>query len=127
MDSTGIRVVMSLGSNSGDRTGNVRDAIRWLHSVMTDIIASEIYETPPVGHSKGNYMNAVVIGKVQEDVASLEKRCKEYEIANGRDAKARSEGRVPIDIDIVVIGEKIVREKDYNSNFFKIGFSGLIE
>ncbi|MDE6793050.1 MAG: 2-amino-4-hydroxy-6-hydroxymethyldihydropteridine diphosphokinase [Muribaculaceae bacterium] len=127
METTGIRVVMSLGSNSGDRGGNIRDAIRWLHSVMTEIISSEIYETPPVGHSKGNYMNAVVIGKIQEDVSSLEKRCKEYEIANGRDAKARSEGKVPIDIDIVVIGGRIVREKDYNSNFFKIGFSELIK
>lgn len=124
MEKTGrkISVVVSLGSNSGDRHRSVKEAIRWLGEVLTDVHSSDIYETQPVGHVGNLYMNAVVAGNCCCEVASLEKMCKDYEVAHGRDEVARSHNLVPIDLDIVMAGGRVLRERDFRCSFFRKGY-----
>lgn len=62
MHTQDISVVLSLGSNCGDRERSVGEAMTWLSGILGDYMESEIYETLPVGHSGANYMNAVVSG-----------------------------------------------------------------
>ncbi len=117
--------VFSVGSDYGDRAEAVKEAIAWLSTVLVDCKSSDVYETPPVGHRGSNYMNAVVIGKSDLDADDLDHLCKEYEFSHGRDAEARNNGQVPVDIDIVVADGNVVRPKDFKCNFFKIGYCQL--
>lgn len=55
-------------------------------------------------------------------VGELERLSKQFEISLGRDAQARTRGDVPVDIDIVVFDGKIMRERDFESEFFRIGY-----
>lgn len=119
------RIVVSLGSNCGDRRQKVEDAILWLAGSLADFKTSSIYETPPVGHQGSNYMNAVAEGLIDVSVPEFEKSCKRYEEESGRDAEARLDGRVPIDIDIVIADSDILRTEDFRRGFFQIGYLQL--
>lgn len=116
--------VFSLGSNFGDRSRNVASAIEWLAGFLTDLAVSDIYETPAYGHNGSPYMNAVVRGRLRQSggLQTLQQACKEYELLNGRDGEARKNNRVPIDIDIVMAGETILRETDFSRGFFQQGY-----
>lgn len=126
-DKKTVEVVLCLGSNSGDRHKALTQAIGWLRNNLSDFVSSTIYETPPYSGSGALYLNAVVKGicSLPGGVMELDKRCKLYELSYGRDEKARRENRVPIDIDIVMADDKILRPSDYGRNFFQIGFSKL--
>lgn len=117
--------VFSIGADCGSRREAVEKALAWLASVLDCLEYSEIYETPPVGHCGSNYMNAVAIGCSSLTASEIDSLCKRYELENGRDTLARSEGRVPIDIDVVISDGKILRPKDYRCGFFKIGYRQL--
>lgn len=69
-------------------------------------------------------MNAVVRGRLRQSggLQTLQQACKEYELLNGRDGEARKNNRVPIDIDIVMAGETILRETDFSRGFFQQGY-----
>lgn len=122
----GISVVLSLGSNYGDRRGNVEDAMEWLVGVLEEEMCSEIYETLPVGHVGSNYFNAVVAGVFKGSVDELNSLCKEYEISHGRDDESRRLKRVPVDIDIVIAGEEVLRPRDYRCPFFRKGYEAIV-
>jgi 7,8-dihydro-6-hydroxymethylpterin-pyrophosphokinase (HPPK) len=117
-----ITVVLSLGSNYGDRRGNVECAMNWLMEILEGVSCSGIYETLPVGHAGTNYFNAVVSGCFKGSVDELNAICKEYEILHGRDEESRRFRRVPVDIDIVIAGEEVLRPRDYRCSFFRKGY-----
>lgn len=118
--------VFSIGSDFGDREEAVREAIIWLSSILDKSRSSDVYETPPVGHVGSNYVNAVVIGCSEGSVEDLDRLCKEYEISHGRDIEARRNNVVPVDIDIVMVNDDVLRPMDYKCNFFKIGYCQLM-
>lgn len=120
------KIVVCLGSNFGDRKRNVAEALEWIRENLVGVNDSGIYETPAFGHSGAPYMNAVVSGDCREEkVADFERACKEYESSHGRDAEARRNNHVPIDIDIVKAGNRILRYTDFNCEFFQIGYRML--
>ena len=123
------KYVFGLGSNCGDRVEQVSRAIAWLSGILSDMSVSDIYETPAYGHAGAPYMNAVVIGRYmgEDEYENLEQLCKEYERINGRDAEARKNNRVPIDIDIVMKGCRIIREADFSRSFFQKGYRQIFE
>ncbi len=119
------RVVLSIGSNCGDRERNVRSAVSWAVGLFYESSVSSIYETEEI-HGVGTpYYNAVVRGISEINFEELNHAAKTYEVNNGRDQEARSRGLVPIDIDIVVWDNKIIRPSDYNQNFFKRGYAEI--
>lgn len=123
------KYVFGLGSNCGDRVRQVERAIEWLSGLLTDVTVSDIYETPAYGHAGGPYMNAVVKGNYtgKGGIEILERLCKQYEIVNGRNAEARKNNLVPIDIDIVMRDRCILRKADFSRSFFQTGYRQLSE
>ncbi|MDE6649890.1 MAG: 2-amino-4-hydroxy-6-hydroxymethyldihydropteridine diphosphokinase [Muribaculaceae bacterium] len=118
-----VEAVFSVGSNCGDRVDHVEKGLKWLSSVLFDCRCSHIYATPDCHGSCCEYMNAVVKGSTSLTPRELENMCKEYEISMGRDDSARKAGNVPVDIDLVVYDNRILRKKDFSSEFFIIGYS----
>lgn len=120
-----VSVVISIGSNCGDRKANVEKAIAWLKSILMETECSEIYETPCALKTGNPYINAVLKGWYEGVGYELDDRLKEKEHEMGRTAECREKGEVPIDMDIVIMNNEVVKDWDYRQKFFKIGFSSL--
>lgn len=120
-----MEVVLSLGSNYGDRAGSLKAAIDWVSGILSNCLISSIYETDAIGGGSP-YMNAVVKGEWQGSAEELNIKCKEYERTNGRTPEARMLKRVPIDIDVVVAAGTVLRERDFRCAYFKRGINELV-
>ena len=116
-----VRVVFSLGSDCGDREASVAKGISWLRNILGGCRVSSIYATPDCHGGFKEYMNAVVSGYTDLSASRLEAMCKEFEVECGRTPECRAKGDVPIDVDIVIYDGKILRERDYAQEFFRIG------
>ncbi len=117
--------IFCIGSNCGDRELMVDLCLEWLSGILTDMRHSPIYLTPDCHGGARKYMNAVASGFTTLTPSELDRLCKQRELACGRDDAARAAGDVPLDIDLVVYGREILREKDFNSEFFIRGFRDM--
>ena len=114
------RAYLSLGSNLGDRLGNLAGAVRALaaasapgsdHAVLTIAGTSPVYETAPLGADGKNvpdqpaFLNMIVA--VDTVVPAMELRAVTFRVEQqfGRRAGERWQPR-PIDIDIVLYGHE---------------------
>lgn len=127
--------VLCIGSNvSAD---NVRGAIEWLRGQFDVKSVSHVYQTPAVSskpqpaaavsHTLRVYSNAVVIGDSDISPDAADQLLKGFELRCGRDEAARSVGKVPVDIDIVIVDGEVIRPWDYRQQFFRTGFCRLSE
>jgi len=105
-----MRTAMALGSNLGDRLGNLRaarKAIIDLAGVRLPVLSSAIYETDAIDcePGAGKFLNAVLEFDYQGDPVALWKSLMEIESALGRRRHhARNVSR-KIDIDLLYAGE----------------------
>lgn len=107
------RVVLSIGSNLGERLLNLQGAVDSLEDTpevwVTDV--SPVYETAPVGAPEGSpdFLNAVVGIDTTLSAVMLLDRAQAIEAAYGRD-RSEVEPNAPrtLDIDLIVVGEKVL-------------------
>ena len=105
-----MRTGVALGSNLGDRLGNLRaarKAIVGLAGVQPPVLSSAIYETEAVDcePNAGKFLNAVLEFDYESDPVNLLKKLTEIERALGRPRdRARNISR-QIDIDLLYVGE----------------------
>ena len=120
-----VKVIISVGSNCGDRRRKVEEALKWLKTILIQTRESEIYETPCAANSGRPYMNAVIEGYYQGQGYALDGCLKEKEKEMGRTSECREKGDVPVDIDLVVCDGNIFKPWDYRQKFFRIGLDRL--
>ncbi|MBD5176374.1 MAG: 2-amino-4-hydroxy-6-hydroxymethyldihydropteridine diphosphokinase [Muribaculaceae bacterium] len=121
-----MRYVIGLGSNCEPRETHLINALNSLATLADSIYSSTHYESPALGASgKPHYLNAVAEIESSLPIYLLNARLKEIETAEGRDEEARAEGRVPLDADIVIAGDEIIRPKDFKQFFFRRGYEEL--
>jgi 2-amino-4-hydroxy-6-hydroxymethyldihydropteridine diphosphokinase len=98
------RALLSLGSNLGDRLGNLRGAVAGLADVL--VVTSGVYETPPWGDpDQPAYLNAAVLvmgdGVTADDWLA---RAQELERRAGRQRDpARPYGPRTLDVDVIMV------------------------
>jgi 2-amino-4-hydroxy-6-hydroxymethyldihydropteridine diphosphokinase len=103
------RVVLSAGSNLGDRLGTLQGCVHAISGLPeTDVLAvSPVYETAPVGGpAQPDYLNAVLIvatGLTPQDLLAATQR---IEAGSGR-IRAERFGPRTLDIDIIGYDEQI--------------------
>ncbi len=107
---------LCLGSNLGDKLGNIQQAVRMLTqtSMVTVVRSSAFYETEPWGNKELDwFVNAVIEVKTKLSPRELLDLCKNTEIQMGR-KKTESKNYEPrnIDIDILFYGDLIINEPD---------------
>jgi 2-amino-4-hydroxy-6-hydroxymethyldihydropteridine diphosphokinase len=110
MRSIGDReVVLSLGSNVGDRLANLRSAVRLLSADPAELRAvavSSVYETDPVGGPpQEDFLNAVLLAVSARPAAVILARCQAAETALGR-VRAQRWGPRTIDADVIACGDE---------------------
>ena len=99
---------LGLGSNVGDRRGQLQAAVRRLarHGV-TVLAASSVYDTEPVGEmpDQPEFINACL--RIETDLApeDLLEACKAVERELGREPGGPRHGPPPIDVDVLLLGD----------------------
>lgn len=120
------KVVISLGSNTPDSNGRMMQAMMWLEENLISFKCSAIYSTPPLSGVGSDYLNAVAVGEIKCEQNEFNLMLKDYEKFSGRTPEAKKTGVVPIDLDIVIFNDQIVRPKDYSYDFFQIGYRQIV-
>lgn len=101
-----MRVLMSLGTNSGDRAANLEDALQALERVSgTEIVeVSAVYETEPVGKTdQPEFLNLAAEIKTELSPLELLEAVQGIEKKLGR-LRTEKWGPRPIDIDLILWG-----------------------
>ena len=117
-------VYFSLGSNMGDREGNLREAVRRMDEAFGTKASclSSLIETEPVGFCGEKFLNAAVMYRLsipgssaQEAALSVLDRTEAIERSMGRTAKGETDAfgrRIyhsrTIDIDILFFGKETI-------------------
>jgi len=105
-------VYLSLGSNLGDRAGNLRSAIERLGSLGKVVGLSSFYETEPVEVSEQPwFLNCAVKLDTEKMPRQLLAGVLALEREMGRH-RTRYKGPRTIDIDIVLFGNSVVATAD---------------
>ena len=100
---------LGLGSNVGDRLENLRGAIELLEGHGLEIEAtSSTYETEPVGEvlDQPDFLNAAIRIRTELEPLALLDLCKAVEIERGRLAGGPRHGPRPIDVDVLLLGDR---------------------
>lgn len=102
-------VYFSLGSNLGNRAGNLSEAVRMLATLGTIVAKSSVYETEPVETEIRQpwFLNGVVTMETALLPKQLLARTLALEKSMGR---RRSQAKTPrvIDIDILLFGDSVI-------------------
>lgn len=105
-------VCLGLGSNLGNREANLRMALGRLEPLARVEEVSSLYETQPMGsQDQSLYYNAVCRIVTGLEPAALLRHLKQIEWEIGRRPGPRW-GPRPIDLDILLFGDQVVREAD---------------
>lgn len=108
------RIFLGLGSNLGDRSANLGNAVERLQTGGVQIVrTSACYETEPVGGppGQGKYLNAAIEVRSSSEPRELLDLCKEIERQICRQPTVRWGPRL-IDIDILLWGDRVIDEPD---------------
>ncbi len=103
---------LGLGSNVGDRRAQLRGAVAALRERGIAVEAvSSAYETEPVGEilEQPDFLNAAVRIRTDLEPERLLDLCKAIEAAAGRVAGGPRHGPRPLDVDLLLLGDRVLR------------------
>ncbi len=105
------KVYLSMGSNMGDRAGNMARAVAALRERGVRVTQeSSLYETEPVEmQSQERFLNSVVSVETEDEPRALLAKLLVIERGMGRERVVPKGPRV-IDMDIVLYGERVVNQ-----------------
>ena len=125
------RFIISLGSNlcPSEAESNLSKAEIFLSGLFeADIIFSSHYSTPGVGSGEGKtYLNAVAIGHTSLSAEAIRTSLKDFELRTGRTPEVRALGIVPIDLDLLMLGDNVFKPKDLSQSYVLRGLNELGE
>jgi 2-amino-4-hydroxy-6-hydroxymethyldihydropteridine diphosphokinase len=102
-----MTTALGLGSNLGDRLGNLRTALNFLRESFTVVKTSDVFETAPWGVTdQPCFLNACLLMECEIAPEALLERVKGIEKKMGR-LTARRWGERCIDIDILLMGSLV--------------------
>ena len=101
---------LGLGSNMGDRRGNMEEGIRLLNERGVPVVkSSSVWETEPVGEilDQPDFLNACVAIETDLEPHDLLDIVKQIELDLGRDPNGPRHGPRPLDIDLLLLGDLV--------------------
>ena len=106
------KIILSLGSNIGDKKSNLETAINEINKFSTIKKVSSIYKSDPILlKDQENFFNLVLEIEYKKSAIELLETTKDVERRMGRKKTVKYGPRI-IDIDIVFFNNQIVNSKD---------------
>jgi 2-amino-4-hydroxy-6-hydroxymethyldihydropteridine diphosphokinase len=108
---------LGLGSNVGDRRANLQAAVDALPARGVEVLAaSSVYDTEPVGEvlDQPDFFNACIRVRTALEPEALLDACKAVERELGRQAGGVRHGPRPIDVDVLLLGDRTRRSERLN-------------
>lgn len=107
-------IFLGLGSNLGDREGNLNKAIKMIKDLAGEVILfSGIYETEPWGfQTEDKFLNMVIGIRTSLKPHMLLKRLMTIEAHLGRSRNKEGYSSRTIDIDILLYGDLVIEKPD---------------
>jgi 2-amino-4-hydroxy-6-hydroxymethyldihydropteridine diphosphokinase len=111
---SGAVACVGLGSNLGDRAGQLARALEALRATpgVARLEASRLYETEPVGPPQGRYLNAAARLETTLGPRSLLARLLAIERAAGRVRGTERNAPRTLDLDLLLYGDLCLEEPD---------------
>lgn len=103
--------LISLGSNADPLT-NMRRAVSELNIIGPVRGISTVYESAAIGHAGDNYLNAIIRVDTCLPAGEIHRILKAIEVTMGRTADSKEAGRIPIDLDLCMLGSQVIRAND---------------
>ena len=104
------RVAIALGSNLGDRTQYLNDALALLAPVVQDLHVSTFHDTDPVGvGEQPRFLNAAAVGQTTLSARALLEALLELEHQLGRTRPFPGAART-LDLDLILYGDSVIEE-----------------
>ena len=120
------KIIVGIGSNTVDAKERVEECCNWLSEISIESRFSSVYETEAVGTlPQPNYHNCVGVLCTSQPFEELKQKFKDMEREAGRLPEHKREGKVIIDIDIVVWNNEIIRPTDLARSYMTIGMEEL--
>lgn len=116
-----MNAYLGIGSNVEEASAFISKALRLLDEngyKLTGCSDTYVVSTP--------YLNLVAQVECATDYPELLRFTKDIEKRLGRKPEHKASGIVPIDIDIVVCDDDILRPKDFGSKYFSEGYNQII-
>lgn len=110
-----IRVYIALGSNQGNRHQHILQSATDIDQLegCRLLNLSSVYETDPMGpQDQPDYLNAVCAIHCSLEPHSLLEALQSIESSHGREKQGRRWGARPLDLDILLYGERTVYSAD---------------
>jgi len=105
-------VAIGMGSNLGDRLGNLRAGMARVGTFVQDLVVSSVYETEPVGHAdQPRFLNACCVGRTVLTPRQLLSQLQDAERSVGRQPGGLRFGPRVLDLDVLVYAD-LVAESD---------------
>ena len=106
------KIILSLGSNIGDKKSNLETAINQINKFSTIKKISSIYQSDPILlKDQENFFNLVLEIEYKKSAIELLETTKDVERRMGRKKTVKYGPRI-IDIDIVFFNNQIINSKD---------------
>lgn len=106
---------IGFGSNMGDREAVYQAALDSLNGLPSTVLKaySSLYETEPVGLVDGGpkFLNAAIALETKLGPAELLALLRSIELELGKSPSHRSDLSRPIDLDLLLYGDEVVREQ----------------
>ncbi|MDO4727825.1 MAG: 2-amino-4-hydroxy-6-hydroxymethyldihydropteridine diphosphokinase [Bacteroidota bacterium] len=108
------QIVLSIGSNKGDRLSYINRCIELIHTTIAPVIqVSKVYKTPSWGFKADDFYNCALWICSDKTPQELLTALKQIEEKLGRTHKTTKEYQSrEIDIDIVYYGSEVIAQKD---------------
>ena len=104
-------VVLSIGSNLGDRLANINAGINLIHSKAGTVVkVSNLYESPSWGFDSHSFYNCAVVLHTNNSAQNILAAVLQIEMDLGRNRDLAFDGYQPrvIDIDLIAFNEDII-------------------
>ena len=120
------KLIISLGSNSSDRERQMECAVQHLTQILSETVMSDIYESPAHNGVDAPYLNAVMLASTTKSIDEVNAAFKQWEKECGRTPESKSQGVIPIDLDVVVWNGEVIRATDYSRDYVSKGVAQLL-
>lgn len=119
------RIILCLGSNQ-DKETNIQRAADRLRGYFPDLIVDKPVLTKPIDCcNPALFLNEVAIASTSLSKEEVRSILKQIESFMGRTSQSKIEGIIPIDIDLIVWNNEVLKPDDWNRDYVKEAFERL--